>query len=110
MLKKLISLTLLCSSATCISGELIKGATVLEVASNGSNAKNFAVLIEGGTGACASTLPKWIYFPQKKAPSLESYNQSFTLALSALNSDKKVRIHNYKDNSCSGADYISVSR
>ncbi|MET1257276.1 DUF5992 family protein [Aliikangiella maris] len=110
MLKKLIILIAVGVCGNCLAGELIKGAAILEVASNGSNSKNFAVLIEGGAGACASRTPRWIYFPEDKAPSLATYNQSFDIALTALNFDRKVRIHNYSDNSCSGADYISIIR
>jgi len=91
------------------SGELVKSVKLLEVASHATNGgKNFAVLIDGGVGVCSGK--RWIYFPESKAPSLASYNQSFSLALTALSSDKNVRIHNYPDNSCSDADFISISK
>jgi hypothetical protein len=106
MNKRLVTLLAIGCAFNCLGGELTKGSTVLEVASNGSNAANFAVKVTGGTGLCSG----WIYFPEVKVSSITTYNQSFTLATMALAADKKVRIHNYSDNSCTGADFISVSK
>ncbi|MCW8949149.1 MAG: DUF5992 family protein, partial [Sedimenticola sp.] len=74
MLKKLIAIGSIVASFNCFAGELVTNATVLEVASNGSNATNFAVKVEGGSGLCSG----WIYFSEAKAPSIASYNQSFS--------------------------------
>lgn len=92
------------------SGELTKGATVLEVAANPSNAKTFAILILGGAGVCAGNPSRWIIFPESKAPSPASYNKAFSIALTALSTNKTVRIHNFDDDSCRGAGFISVSK
>lgn len=91
-----------------MSGELIKGATIVEVASNGTKGKNFGVRIEGGTGACAGKI--WIFFLEAQAPSIATYNQSFSLALTALSTGMTVRLHHYTEESCVNADFISLSK
>ncbi|MBU1619312.1 MAG: hypothetical protein KJ556_03375 [Gammaproteobacteria bacterium] len=94
-------------STNVLSGELTKNATVLEVANHATgNGKNFAIKIEGGTGPCSG----WVYFMEDKAPSSATYNQAFSMALAALAGDKKVRIHNYTDDDCTGATFIAISR
>ncbi len=110
MFKNILAISLIFFSSVCFSGELIRNATILEVASNGSNTKNFAVLVSGGTGISATERTRWVYFPELSAPSLASYNQSFSLAVTALTTDKKVRIHNYSSDSCEGANFISVNK
>ena len=110
MIRKCFISLLFLTCGSAFSGELVRYATLAEVASNGSNTTNFAVLVEGGTGICAGSPTNWIYFSETKAPSIASYNQSFSIALAALSTGKKVRIHNYTDNSCAGADFISISK
>ena len=114
MLKKVMILSgLFLYSSIGFSGELVKNVQLLEVASHASKGtKNFAVLINSGDGICAGTSAKrkWIYFPEDKFPSIASYNQSFSLALTALTAGKNVRIHNYADDSCIAADFISISK
>ncbi|MDR6984490.1 hypothetical protein J2X32_003134 [Rheinheimera pacifica] len=90
-----------------LAGELTRGANVLEVANHASlNKKNFAVKVEGGIGPCVG----WIYFEEENAPSPSAHNQAFAIALTALTAGKKVRIHNYSSDSCTGATFISISR
>jgi hypothetical protein len=90
-----------------LASELTRGANVLEVANHaGLDSKNFAVKVEGGIGPCVG----WVYFEEENAPSTSAHNQAFAIALTALTAGKKVRIHNYSDDSCSGATFISISR
>lgn len=107
---KMMAVVIMFSSCSLVAGELTKGATVIEVAANPSSEKTFAILISGGTGVCAGNPSRWVVFPESKAPSPASYNQAFSIALMALNTDKTVRIHNFDDDSCTGAGFISVSK
>jgi len=100
----LMSLGILISSISN-AGELVKGATVLEVASSNSNRDVFWVRISGGVGPCANIS---VDFPANKSQSKESYNQSFSIALAAATTGKKIRVHNYEDNNCQGANFISI--
>ncbi|MBO2587799.1 hypothetical protein I6M24_16220 [Shewanella algae] len=113
-LRKIIMATVIISiPSLSVAGELVKNVQLLEVASHATNgSENFAVLIDGGDGICAGTpkAKRWIYFPEAKFNSIASYNQSFSLALTALTTGKYVRIHNYSDNLCTGADFISISK
>ena len=92
------------------AGELIEGATVIEVANTSGNGADFAVILQGGTGICVHPTRTLIKFPEAKKQSDASYKQSFSLALSALATGMKVRIHNFEDDSCAGANFISVSK
>jgi predicted dinucleotide-binding enzyme len=105
-----MAIPLLCffGSGACIAGELIRDAVIVEVANTYSGGADFAIRVEGGTGVCAGTT--FIVFPESRKASVASFNQAFAAALAALASDKKVRIHNFVDDSCSGASFISVSR
>ncbi|MCG9680933.1 MULTISPECIES: DUF5992 family protein [Vibrio] len=111
--KLILATAIISISSLGVAGQLVKDVQLLEVASNATNGgKSFAVLIDGGNGVCAGTptAKQWIYFPEAKFNSIASYNQSFSLALTALTTGKSVRIHNYADNSCTGADFISISK
>lgn len=104
---KLIAIALISLPTMCFAGELTKGATVLEVANHATgNGKYFAVKVDSGVGPCNG----WIYFQEDGAASLATYNQAFSIALTALTADKKVRIHNYLSDSCVGASFIAISR
>ncbi len=92
------------------AGELIRDATVIEVANTASNGADFAVILQGGIGVCLHPTRTLIKFPEAKKQSDDSYKQSFSLALSALATGMKVRIHNFEDDSCSNANFISVSK
>jgi hypothetical protein len=106
-----VAATVLClvASSGCLAGELVRDASVIEVANTNNGDASFAVRVEGGTGVCAGT-SVFIVFPESRKASVASYNQAFAAALAALASNKKVRIHNFVDDSCSGASFISISR
>ncbi|MCG7586818.1 DUF5992 family protein, partial [Photobacterium sp. OFAV2-7] len=94
MLKKLLSFSLLIGLSLPVNaGELVHGATILEVANTNNNGADFAIFIQGGAGICQSR----IVFPERKKQSEESYKQAFSIALTALASGNKVRIHNFED-------------
>lgn len=106
MVRMLLPVLAMLLPVVSTAGELTRDATVLEVANHATGGKNFAVKIEGGTGVCTG----WVYFFEDQAPSAATYNQAFSIALTAVTAGKKVRIHNYTDDSCTGATFISLSR
>jgi len=89
------------------AGELIQGATVVEVANTYNNGADFAIKVEGGTGVCSTA--SYIVFPESKQQSADSNKQAFSIALTALTTGRKVRIHNFEDNACDGANFISIT-
>ena len=102
--------SLLCASLFFLpfysgAGELVRNAVITEVASSGDNKDVFYVKLKGGTGPCANGS---VEFPANKSQSEKSYNQAFSIALAAAMSGKMIRIHNYSNNECSGANFIGV--
>lgn len=114
MLQKLSASVLLAvslvSPLTANAGELIRDATIIEVSNTNNNSADFAVVLQGGTGSCVSPTRTIIVFPESKKQSDESYSQSFSIALAGLANGMKVRVHNFEDDSCSGANFISLYR
>ena len=115
MIKKIVSILMfcLCVPVICFAGQLITGATVIEVANTSYNSPDFAVIVEGGIPTpnnCEQGGRIIFTFPEAKKQSDESYKQAFTIALTALSTGKTVRIHNFEDDSCSGANFISISK
>ena len=106
MLTKALAISgLFIFSSVAFAGELVKGATILEVASSASNEDVFYIRLSGGTGPCANSS---VIFPAVKSQSKDSHNQAFSIALAAVTSARKVRIHNYENDSCYGANFISI--
>ncbi|KAF7763155.1 hypothetical protein PUND_b0495 [Pseudoalteromonas undina] len=105
-IRVLIFFGFLIVSTPVFCGELVRGATVTEVASSSSNMDVFYLKLSGGTGPCANSS---VIFPAIKSQSKESYNQAFSIALAAVSSGKKIRVHNYEDDSCHGANFIGIS-
>lgn len=99
-------------SMNLYAGELVRNAIIVEIANTNNNTKDFAMFLEGGTGICNTSARYIISFPENKfqSQSQESYKQAFSLALSAFATGKKVRIHNFEDDSCNKANFISVSK
>jgi len=87
------------------AGELVRDAVITEVASSSGNKDVFYVKLKGGTGPCAGGS---VLFPANKSQSEQSYNQAFSIALAVAMSGKKIRIHNYSNNDCHGANFIGV--
>jgi len=111
-MKKILLVTLLISPFFIEAGELIQGATLIEVANTNNNGPDFAIIVEGGTGTgvCSSSSNKAITFPEAKKQSDDSYKQSFAIALAAVTTGMKVRVHNFDDFDCGGANFISISK
>jgi len=107
MKARLFILAVCLFSIPAYAGELVRDATVVEVANTNSNGADFAVRLEGGTGICSTA--NVIVFPESKKQSADSYKQSFSIALAALTTGAKVRIHNFEDDSCNGANFIAIS-
>ena len=107
MLKVFLLAILSTSSLNLSAGELIQGATIVEVANTAFGGAEFAVRLSGGTGTCA-TAP-YIIFPEAKASSAASNKQAIATALLAFSTGRKVRIHNFQDDSCTGANFIAIS-
>ncbi|NQZ10438.1 MAG: hypothetical protein HRT35_25070 [Algicola sp.] len=110
MIKKLFFIALMTTSLATHSAELIRDATVIEVFNTNTNGADFGIVLEGGTGRCVSPTRTVITFPETKKQSDDSYKQSFAIALSALSTGMKVRVHNFEDNLCTGANFIAISR
>lgn len=102
-----LALIVLVSSAASLSvaGDLALDSRVLEVTSTSNNRDVFQVKLDGGRGPCAN---EYVTFHSAKSQSEASYNQAFSIALAALMSGNRVRVHNYEDNECSGANFISI--
>jgi hypothetical protein len=107
MTKLLLAAILCVASSPSFAGELIRDATIVEVANNYSGGAEFAIRLSGGVGVCTSAT--WIVFPEAKASSTTSNKQAIATSLLALTTGKKVRVHNYQDDSCAGANFISIS-
>ena len=106
MLKTSLAIARCVASCTCLAGELILDATLVEVA-NAYGGASFAIKPTGGTGICAGV--PWIVFPEAKAKSSVTHKRAIATALLAFSAGKKVRIHNYESDSCLEANFISVS-
>jgi hypothetical protein len=107
VIKRLVAALASLGATAALGGELVQGATVIEVASTYLGGPELAVRLAGGIGVCGGTT--WIIFPESKAASVTSHKQVIATALLAFSMQKKVRIHNFQDNSCTGANFISVS-
>ena len=95
-------------SSFSLAGNLVSNAQLREVASHAiQTGKMFSVFIESGDGKCVG---EWVFFAQSSFPSIAEYNQSFSIALTALTAGKNVRIHNYSNDLCAGANFISISK
>jgi len=112
-MKYILVLILVVAPFKLFAAEIIRDAEVIEIANTKNNTQDFAIFIQGGTwtttsSTCAITAP--ITFPESKSQSEASHQQAFSIALTALTTGKKVRIHNFEDDSCHGANFISISR
>ena len=112
MKSKLLTIATFLVSMNIGAGELVTNATIVELGNTNNNTKDFGMFLKGGRGICSTSGRYRIVFPESKmgSQSTESYNQSFSIALSALATGMKVRIHNFEDNSCNGANFISVTK
>lgn len=108
MMIRFCALAILFATFQVSSGQLAVNANVVEVANTNSNSQDFAIKLSGGTGICSGST--WIVFPESKKQSEDSYKQAFAIALTALTAGSKVRIHNFEDDSCSGANFISITK
>ena len=106
MRKALLVITLLTISIGAQAGELIRDGLIAEIGNTYSNGKDFTIKVESGTGLCNT----WVVFPENKAGSASNHEQAFQIALAAATNNKKVRIHNFENNSCEGANFISLMR
>jgi len=95
------------------AGELVRDAEVIEVSNTNNNGPDFSIRINGGvwtTTSSTCSLTTGIIFPESKSQSSDSHKQAFSIALTALTTGKKVRIHNFEDDTCTGANFISISK
>lgn len=94
-------------SNTSLAGELVKEATVSKLGNTSNGSPDFYVRVTGGSGVCANSLIK---FPESKKASDDSNHQAMSIALTALAIGKKVRIVNFEDDHCHGANFIEISQ
>lgn len=88
------------------AGEVAKGS-IDEVVNLIGSEKLFALKMSSNSrGPCAGT---WVKFKKSNFESnLESYNFAFSMATAALISGKKIRVHNYTNDSCDGVTFIGL--
>jgi hypothetical protein len=68
------ALGILClASSSVAAGELIRDATVVEVANTAGGGAEFAVRLSGGVGVCVGA--SFVIFPEAKAASATSHKQ-----------------------------------
>ncbi|GEM_PF-1730401 len=103
-LKLLIALCVFVSLSH--AGQVAKGH-IDEMVNQVNNNKNFGVKMSAtSTGPCAG---QWVWFNEANfSGNLESYKFAFSLAATALVSDKEVRIHNYTNDACDGVTFIGL--
>jgi hypothetical protein len=98
-----------CATSTYI----IMNGTVVDIANTINGMPGFAVMVAGASGPCANPTPgkqgAWIVFPENKSQSSATHRMAQQLAMLALVTGKKVRIANYEDTNCFGANFISLS-
>ena len=106
MRKALLVITLLTMSLGAQAGELIRDGLIAEIGNTYANGNDFTIKVEGGIGLCNT----WVVFPESKAGSPANHEQAFQIVLAAATNNKKVRIHNFENSSCEGANFISLTR
>jgi hypothetical protein len=106
MIKATCAVVFCVVSSTCLAGELIADATIVEVATSNNGGAEFTIRTTG-YGVCAGS-GVWITFPEAKATSPTAHKHAIATALLAFSTAKKVRIHNFQDASCAGANFISI--
>ena len=89
------------------SGDLIVNGEIIEIRNTGSNLALFEIVVTGGEGVCNN---KVIAFPASVAPTKEAYNRAYASALTAFTTGANIRVHNYIDDSCKKASYISLRK
>lgn len=114
MRKVIFTVFLLSLALTAYSGQLVTGAKIVEVANNLNGLGNdFTIRLEGGTWTTQSPTcaqDSWVTFPVSAAPTPEVHKQAFSIALTAFSTGDKVRVHNFAEDSCHTADFISITK
>lgn len=94
------------SASTALAGDLVIGGTIKAVTNTSSNQSNFAVQVAGGSpNNCATG---WINFPLSAGADADTLKRAFAIALTAMTTGMKVRIHNYHGSDCNNASYIEL--
>ncbi|ABU70935.1 DUF5992 family protein [Vibrio campbellii] len=105
-MKKFV-LPLLLFSTSALSGDIVNNGVITEVRNTGSNVDMFEIVVSNGTGPCSG---KTIKFPRSDAVTKEVHDRAFSTALTAFASGSKVRVYNYRDDTCNHAVYISIRK
>ena len=92
-------------SVPAFSGDILNSASISEVRNTSGNKDIFEIIVKGGCGLCAN---KTIQFPRSAAGSKEIHDRAFSMALTAFTTGSKVRVHNYVNNDCRNASYITI--
>jgi len=88
------------------AGDLVINGTVKAVTNTSSNLQNFAIQVAGGSpNVCGSG---WINFPISAGADADAHKRAFALALTALTTGLRVRVHNYHGSDCNTASYIEL--
>ncbi|UAB71656.1 hypothetical protein INR79_07095 [Vibrio sp. SCSIO 43132] len=100
-------LPLLLFSTSALSGDIVTNGVITEVRNTGNNMDMFEIIVSNGTGPCSG---KTIKFPRSDAATKEIHDRAFSMALTAFASDSKIRVHNYRDDTCDHAVYITIRK
>ena len=105
MKKVLLILGLSLASHMSFGGDLIVDAKINRVGSVNNNADVFFITFVDGSGVCAG---QTIDFPAGVAQSPAAHARSFSLAMAAYTTGKKIRVYSYQGNDCKQANFISM--
>lgn len=107
-MKKIICLVFgLCWFSASYAGELTTGAEIIKIGNSANGGGDFFITVKNGTGPCGHH----IIFPEAEAPSAQYHSRAYALALTAFTSgNTKVRVFNFKNESCTEASYIEMSK
>ena len=88
------------------AGEIARG-NIDEMYNSLSGQNAFGILMSATSlGPCAG---RWVKIQEANFPNnIESYKFAFSMAMTAIATGKKIRIHNYSSDSCDGATFIGL--
>lgn len=110
MKKTLVLLTVLVASMNAFAGtNIAKGSKITEISSiSGENKDSFLIRVSGGEGSCVDGT--WILFPVSASPSKEAHARTYQTLLNAFDSNRKISVHNFVDESCNNASQVSLKK
>jgi len=93
---------------SAMSGHIITSAKVIGVGNTYNGSADFTIKLKDAVGPCSTA--GYITFPESKKISDASYQQAFSIALSALATGQNVRILNFDNDNCNEASFILIGQ